>query len=68
MAVLLVEHHVPMVMSVCDRIVALHFGCQIAEGAPHEVMSNPEVVAAYMGAASAVSHGLDTTALGEVTT
>jgi branched-chain amino acid transport system ATP-binding protein len=49
--VLLVEHHMQLVMSICDRIVALDFGRKIAEGTPQEVRANPEVVGAYLGAA-----------------
>ncbi|WP_025038465.1 ABC transporter ATP-binding protein [Bradyrhizobium sp. DOA9] len=47
--VLLVEHHMGLVMSVSDKIVVLNFGRKIAEGAPPEVQSNPDVVAAYLG-------------------
>jgi branched-chain amino acid transport system ATP-binding protein len=49
--VLLVEHHMQLVMSICDRIVALDFGRKIAEGTPEEVRVNPEVVRAYLGTA-----------------
>ena len=49
MAVLLVEHHMDLVMSVCDRIVVLNFGQVIAEGAPAAIRANPEVAVAYLG-------------------
>ena len=49
MGILLVEHDMSFVMSVCDEIVVLDFGRQIAEGSPDEVRSNPAVVAAYLG-------------------
>jgi sulfate-transporting ATPase len=48
-SVLLVEHHVPMVLSVCDRVVVLNFGSLIATGDPDGVMREPEVMRAYLG-------------------
>jgi len=47
--ILLVEHDMPMVMEVCDRIVVLNYGCIIAEGSPDEIQNNPEVIRAYLG-------------------
>ncbi|HEY9564431.1 MAG TPA: ABC transporter ATP-binding protein, partial [Nocardioides sp.] len=47
--VLLVEHDVPMLMAVCDRLVAIDFGRRIAAGTPDEVGNDPAVVAAYLG-------------------
>jgi branched-chain amino acid transport system ATP-binding protein len=47
--VLLVEHHMNLVMSICDKVVVLDFGRKIAEGTPAEVRANPDVVVAYLG-------------------
>jgi branched-chain amino acid transport system ATP-binding protein len=49
MSVLLVEHHMDLVMSVCDRLVVLNFGQVIAEGTPATIRSNPDVATAYLG-------------------
>jgi branched-chain amino acid transport system ATP-binding protein len=49
MGVLLVEHHMDLVMSVCDRLVVLNFGQVIADGRPEEVRANPDVATAYLG-------------------
>ena len=47
--VLLVEHHMNLVMSISDRVVALDFGRKIAEGTPDEVRNDKEVIRAYLG-------------------
>jgi ABC-type branched-subunit amino acid transport system ATPase component/branched-subunit amino acid ABC-type transport system permease component len=48
-AVLVVEHDMPMLMSLCDRIYAMHQGRMIAEGTPDEVRGDPAVIASYLG-------------------
>jgi len=49
LGVLLVEHDVNFVMTVCDRVVVLDFGRCISQGTPAQVRTDPAVLAAYLG-------------------
>jgi len=48
-AVLLVDHNMSLVLNACDYVYVLDFGRMLAHGTPDEVMSNPDVIAAYLG-------------------
>jgi len=49
LSIAMIEHHVPLVVRVCDYVYCLNFGELLAEGKPEEVRNHPEVVRAYMG-------------------
>ena len=49
MSFLIVEHDIPVIMDISDKIVVLDFGRKIAEGTPHEIQNNPTVISAYLG-------------------
>jgi branched-chain amino acid transport system ATP-binding protein len=49
LTLLIVEHDMHLVMSLCDRITVINFGKRIAEGTPAEVREHPAVLEAYLG-------------------
>jgi ABC-type branched-subunit amino acid transport system ATPase component/ABC-type branched-subunit amino acid transport system permease subunit len=48
-SILVIEHDMPLITSICDRVIALELGGVIASGTPTEVMEHPQVVASYLG-------------------
>jgi len=55
-AILMIEHIMRAIMSLSDRIVVLNVGRKLAEGTPHEVANNPDVIAAYLGDAQLMAN------------
>jgi branched-chain amino acid transport system ATP-binding protein len=49
LSIAMIEHHVPLVVRVCDYVYCLNFGEMLAEGPPDAVRNHPQVVAAYIG-------------------
>jgi len=48
LTILIVEHDMPVVMELCDRITVLHYGAILAEGTPEEIQQNPKVLEVYL--------------------
>ncbi len=53
MSLVIVEHHMDLMMSVCDSLVVLDFGRVISRGSPQEIQADPAVTAAYLGVSGA---------------
>jgi branched-chain amino acid transport system ATP-binding protein len=49
LTICMIEHHVPLVVRICDYVYCLNFGQLLTEGLPLDVRNHPEVVAAYLG-------------------
>lgn len=47
--IVIIDHHMDVIMSICDRMTVLNFGTLLAEGDPDEIQNNPDVIAAYLG-------------------
>lgn len=50
LTILIIDHHMDLIMDVCDVITVINFGKQLATGTPEEIQNNPEVIEAYLGA------------------
>ena len=61
LTMLMIEHHVPLVVGVCDFVYVLNFGKILTQGKPQEVQNHPEVIAAYLGGEVPSENGEETT-------
>ncbi len=49
LTILVIEHHMDLIMGICDKILVLNFGRKLAEGTSKEIQENPKVIEAYLG-------------------
>jgi ABC-type branched-subunit amino acid transport system ATPase component/sugar phosphate permease len=61
-AILVIEHDMPLLAGLADRVVGLELGGVIATGTPDEVLNHPQVIESYLGTASYADLGIDVTA------
>lgn len=47
--IIIIDHHMDVIMDVCDQITVINFGIPIAQGTPEEIQVNPDVITAYLG-------------------
>jgi branched-chain amino acid transport system ATP-binding protein len=53
LTLIVIEHNMQVLMSLADRVVALHLGAKIAQGTPEEIQANPRIIESYLGTAYA---------------